>query len=108
MTVAERHRIDAFRHIGCIACRLRGIHSLYHVHHIVDKGYSKHSGGHMATIPLCPWHHVGECPAALSEAYMVEIYGSSMKLHKKAFIAEFGTERELLARVDLMIEARAA
>src|ERR1017187_653227 len=51
-------RYEALRAIGCIACSINGFSAgNAEIHHLVDKGYRKHSGGNQATIPLCPWHH---------------------------------------------------
>lgn len=107
-TKNEEKRFRALHELGCIACYLRDVFADAEIHHLVDKGTRKHSGGHKATIPLCTWHHRGEHPIALSAKYMEEVLGPSMAKNKRAFIKEFGTERELLAKVDQMIARRSA
>ena len=70
------------------------------VHHIVDKGYRQHSGGHIATLPLCKWHHRGEPFIDCSVTEMAANHGPSLGVSKRAFILWYGTERELLAKVN--------
>jgi len=70
-------------------------------HHIVDKGYRKHSGGDDSRLPLCAWHHRGLCVDGKTSSEMLYDYGPSLALHKKQFVATYGTERELLARVNV-------
>ena len=100
---ADKARYDKLHAIGCIACRKDGRQSQIQVHHLVDNGTRKLSGGNKSTLPLCPWHHDGVPPSGfrLSEAYA--IYGPSLSLEKKAFIRRYGTERSLLAEVDALI-----
>lgn len=108
---ADQDRLDAIHTLPCIACLKEGVNqpSLTEAHHIVDKGYRKHSGGDQATLPLCGWHHradVRGCqavcdPPTISNALMV--YGPSLEGHKKMFIKTYGSERDLLAEVDSMI-----
>lgn len=75
---------------GCVCCKLLGIYSVPEMHHIVDRGYRKHSGGNAATIPLCPYHHRGVGPG----------FGVHLAAGSKMFTHEWGTQRELLAKVD--------
>lgn len=90
--------------IGCICCRKEGFRDVpVDVHHLVDKGYREHSGGDNATLPLCPWHHRGVPPSGLSQDTALLAAGPSLALHKKRFIREYGTERELLAEVERLI-----
>jgi hypothetical protein len=76
-------------------------------HHLVDKGYRIHSGGHMATIPLCKWHHRGELLYPLTSREMFQLYGPSLATRKRDFVAQFGTERELLEITDQRLEQAA-
>ena len=77
---------------GCVCCKLLGIYSIPEIHHLVDKGYRKHSGGNQATLPLCPAHHRG----GSAERAM----GPSLADGSKPFAAHWGTQRELLAMVN--------
>lgn len=111
-TKAQQERLDAIHAMPCIACvkeagfaRKRGETpmgqpSRTEAHHLVDKGCRIHSGGHDATIPLCGWHHEGILVYPLSGREMRDLYGPSLKKHKRDFIPQYGSERELLTEVD--------
>lgn len=97
-------RYNALRELGCIACSINGFWAGgAEVHHLVDKGYRKHSGGNQATIPLCSWHHRGEPWTDFPVSYMRERFGPSMFHESKAFAEEFGSQRELLAKVNELL-----
>lgn len=83
---------------GCVCCKILGVYSVPEMHHIVDRGYRKHSGGNASTIPLCPPHHRGHSTP-------IDI-GPSLANGSKPFAAHWGTERELLAMVDADIGAK--
>lgn len=101
----RERRFHMLQKIGCICCYINGINGVpADVHHIVDKGYRAHSGGDAATLPLCPWHHRGVPPSGMSEDTSLLYAGPSLALHKKRFVREFGTERELLAKVNGLLE----
>lgn len=111
-TKAQQTRLDAIHGLPCCACRLeeefarkRGETPMAQpfpteAHHLVDKGTRKLSGGHDATIPLEAWHHRGICIDYLTAREMTELYGPSLARNKKAFIAQYGSERELLEQTD--------
>jgi hypothetical protein len=73
-------------------------------HHICDNGYRKHSGGHMATIPLCSFHHRGELVYPLSSREMRQLYGPSLALSKRVFVALYGSELFLLEKINEIIK----
>lgn len=103
-------RYNALREMGCIACQHeRGLVGVLpaEVHHLVDKGYRKHSGGNQATIPLCHWHHRGEPIMDHSVTWMRGMFGPSMRLESREFAKVYGTQRELLARVNDLLSAKA-
>jgi hypothetical protein len=104
-TKAQQARFEALREMGCICCwNFRGVKMSAEIHHIVDKGYRAHSGGHDATIPLCSWHHRG---AADEDARVCAVWlGPSLALSKREFIRVFGAERQLLETVNAMLERR--
>ena len=102
----DQRRFMRLQDIGCLCCLKEGYPGVpVDVHHIVDKGYREHSGGHAATLPLCPWHHRGVPPGGLSIDEALFRVGPSLALHKKRFVETFGTERHLLEETDLLIEA---
>lgn len=92
MTNADKQRIADFRKIGCC---ISGS-SQYDVHHLVE-GYRL---GDAFTIPLHPWYHRGVPFENHDNVDMLAKFGPSLALHKKRFIEKFGTERELLAKVN--------
>jgi hypothetical protein len=98
-TKAEQLRLDRIHAMPCMACEKERAQQPLRTeaHHLVDKGTRAHSGGHSATIPLCIWHHRGEPLEYMQKREMHQIYGPSLALHKREFIACYGTERELLA-----------
>lgn len=99
---ADQDRLDALHDMPCICCEIEGVAQLNETsaHHIVDKGYRKHSGGHQATLPLCLWHHQGYPPLGFTNDYMLYHYGPSLERHKKLFNETYGGERKLLERVN--------
>lgn len=100
-------RREALLKLGCIACNINGFFAGHaEAHHIVDKGYRKHSGGDEATLPLCAWHHRGEPWIDFPVSYMRERFGPSMALESKTFAVEFGTQRELLAKVNDLLSTK--
>jgi hypothetical protein len=104
MSTRDKKRYSALHAIGCIICHIQGFEwTQAEIHHLVDNGYRKLSGGNQATIPLCAWHHRGEPVMDQTIRYMVASRGPSMALESKFFAATFGTQRELLARVNDMI-----
>lgn len=81
---------------GCAACRKRGHMRYADAHHILDGGRRI---SHSHTIPLCSWHHKGMEPG-VSDQECENMLGPSLARSKRAFIAEFGTETELLEETD--------
>lgn len=105
MTKADQKRLDIIHRLPCLACVQQGCNiGPTEAHHIVDKGYRKHSGGHQATIPLCEWHHRGEPRLGYMASYMTTMFGPSLARNKRAFISKYGTERALLARTNELIK----
>lgn len=108
-TQAQAWRLEALASMPCKACQIEEVPqpSRTEIHHIVDKGYRKHSGGHDATLPLCGWHHRGEPKQGFSSVLMRGYYGPSLALHKRDFVGHYGTERELLEAVNAELEVEA-
>jgi Recombination enhancement, RecA-dependent nuclease len=106
----DKARYDAMRDIGCIACLIARNPTQcgkLTMHHIVDKGYRKHSGGNQATIPLGEWHHQGYPHSYphmdYTAGWMRMMYGPSMALESKEFARIYGSQRELLGKVNEML-----
>lgn len=104
-TKADRRRFDALQQMGCISCRLEGRAGvLPQIHHITDRGRRM---GHQYTIPLCPWHHQAIPLATLTTPETERIMGPSLERSKAAFTERYGTELELLERVNQALEVAA-
>lgn len=114
---AEQKRLDAIHALPCLACAHEiGQAALKseplpiqpfptEADHLVDKGTRKLSGGHMATIPLCSFHHRGRVLEGFTASQMTRIYGPSKALNKKAFEERYGGQRILLVETDALIAA---
>lgn len=90
MNKAEKQHLNNVASLGCIACLKQGTPgTLAEIHHPRAGAGMARKASHFDAIPLCPAHHRGT--AGLS---VPSIHGS-----KNAFIAEFGTEAQLLERV---------
>jgi hypothetical protein len=95
VTKYEARRISAFRHIGCI---ITGS-TQYDVHHLVE-GYRL---GDRYTIPLHPWFHRAVNFEGMRPSECEARFGPSLARYKKAFEKRYGTEQELLEKVDKML-----
>ena len=103
---ADQARLDWVHQQPCIACVLNEGRWLttgmrVEAHHLVDGGYRKHSGGHQATLPLCLHHHRGVPLIGFTDKDMETAFGPSRELAHRRFIEVYGTDRELLAKVNL-------
>lgn len=104
VTKGEQARMRKLHSLGCICCHLSNRYSEpCQIHHIVDKGYRKHSGGHMASLPLCGWHHEGIVPDGFTELRARKLYGPSLAHGSKPFATHWGSQRALLDQVNFLI-----
>ena len=89
-TVAEKKWMQQVADYGCIACEKDGLNVPAEIHHI-----RKHTGmglrpSNFDVLPLCASHHrTGKI---------------SVHLGKKAFVERYGTEQEILEKVNREIE----
>ena len=94
--LAGKARLAHFERVaalGCIACMLNGYPGTpAELHHIRETAGGGQKALDSEVIPLCIYHHKGE--------YHPHV--PSIHLDRLAFIARFGTEAELLARVRAM------
>ncbi len=82
MKKADKQHMARVASLGCIICRRPAA-----IHHIrAGQGMGQRSSTH-ETIPLCPDHHQHGG------------YGVAIHAGQETWEAEFGTERELLAKV---------
>ena len=101
-TKAQKERMDTISQMKCIDCEYEGVDQPFRteVDHLVHNGYRRLSGGHSATVPREGWHHRGLCLPGLNAEQMRMRYGPSKALHHKQHIERYGTDEEVLARVN--------
>ena len=99
-TKAQQERFSELQRIGCITCRIRGFRYA-DIHHITKGGRRM---GHEYTIPLCSWCHRGVPDGNLSIPEMDRLIGPSLARNKRRFVEVYGTELELLERVEKLRE----
>lgn len=104
---ADIRRFQKLQEHGCAACHMLGHPGVPgDVHHLVDKGSRKQSGGDRSSFILCPYHHRGVFGDILSPSQVRLMLGPSLRNQSKAFHAKFGTQRELLARVNAALDGK--
>lgn len=95
------------RAMPCIACAIRRVQqpSPTEAHHcnVGGRAGQKRVGDH-AQLPLCRYHHRGDPPYGMTATEATEIFGPSLARSSKAFRVEFGTDDELLRRVNERLE----
>lgn len=98
---SDRERFRSLKEHGCEVCRSMGFGWVFaECHHILSGGRRL---GHSCTIPLCPWHHQGHPPEGYDERSAKHVFGPSLKLHKREFVDRFGSELEILDRVNQIL-----
>lgn len=87
MKAADKRHLNRLSAIGCIVCRIEGFpQTPCEIHH-PRAGYGMgQRAPNSEAIPLCPAHHRGVNHPAVP----------SIHLDKSNFIAQYGTEAELL------------
>lgn len=98
-TKRDLSRFDKLQRLGCIACHQLGFYSAADVHHVLSGGRRT---AHKDTIPLCPFHHRGVIPQGW-KSEVRERMGPSLANGSKPFHAQFGTQQELLNKVNELI-----
>lgn len=98
-TKAEAARMLAIREAGCIASRIRGLGFVpCTVHHLTVGGrHGQKRRGHMMTVGLSEWHHLGRVPEGWTKDRARQVLGPSYALEPRAFREEFGDDDRLLA-----------
>lgn len=112
MTPAEKAaRFAKLQKMGCVCCLMnydRLCNGVFvrtgqyaEIHHLNGGGHhGQKRRGHEFTIPLCEWHHRGNGPTA----EYTDAFGPSWAKGSKPFRAVYGTDDELLALVNSLIE----
>lgn len=85
MTKAEKAHLNRVAEMGCIICKRPA-----EIHHIGNGAMGKQASNY-EVIPLCPEHH------------RTGGYGVAVHAGRKAWEANFGSERDLLEKVNGMI-----
>ena len=92
-TKADAEHLAKVAALGCLACRKSGHRTDAEVHHIRETAGIGQRAGHDETIPLCPAHHRGTMHPVVS----------SIHLDRRVFIEMYGTELELLAETERLL-----
>lgn len=103
---AREHRFRRLKEMGCIACWKDGCPNILpEIHHLNLGGKAgQKRRGDKYTIPLCVWHHQGHRMHASQDASWHYIqFGPSLKHHSREFRETYGSDEELLAKVDDLI-----
>lgn len=113
ITKADRARFERIKAMPCTCCTQLGIDqpSMTTAHHLLSGGRRR---GHQFVIPLCEWHHYAR-PIVVTRSsieghtdeWMTEKYGPSLLIASKRFHEAFGTDNELLAKVNRFLEGAA-
>ena len=93
---ANKARFEALTELGCIVCLLhQNIKTPPQIHHMAG---SRTQDGHSKTLPLCYFHHMADLQLPSTDFYI------SRHPNKKQFENAYGSEYELLTRVDALIK----
>ncbi len=104
-TKAESARMDRISRLRCVACWDTGLCcGKTEVHHLTSGGKRR---GHAYTVPLGLWHHQGIPLAGSDTEQMRLFFGPSLRLESKAFHEAYGSDDELLAKVNALIQVAA-
>ena len=99
-----RDRTRLIKAMPCLACELEGRLDQCgptEEHHLnFDGKAGQKRRGDDDTIPLGTWHHQGAPKRGYTAEKMAGLYGPSLKSQSKAFRATYGSDDELLARVN--------
>lgn len=107
---AREHRFRRLKELGCVASWMEGFPMMpAEIHHLNEGGKAgQKRRGDEFTIPLSPWHHRGVVMTGHTRASMREQFGPSLAHESRAFRERYGTDDELLAKVNDWIRKRDA
>jgi hypothetical protein len=102
-TKAQAEHFERLQLLGCVACRKKhGIARFpVEMHHLISGSRRR---GHDFVLPLCSWHHRGVTEGGMNANKMMAYHGPSFALNPKMFRIHFGTDLELLAEVNGLME----
>lgn len=94
--------------IGCVAClKIEIGFEPCQIHHLNLGGKAGQKRlGDRYTIGLCPWHHQGQVPSHMPKLGFKALRGPSLALSSREFRVKFGSDDELLAYQDELINGR--
>lgn len=103
--LARQRRFIRLKEMGCIASWLDGRANVpAEIHHLNLGGKAGQARrGDECTIPLSAWHHRGEPLPGYTATQMCELYGPSLARQSRAFRERYGSDDELLAKVNDLI-----
>lgn len=98
-TMQESARMDAIKEIGCIVSHRLGIGWVpADIHHLLIGGkHGQKRRGHLFTIGLNRWSHMGETFNGLTVDQCMEMFGPSYAKQPRAFRQLIGNDDELLS-----------
>lgn len=106
-TKAEAQWITDVKRFGCLCCMALGYRwerdgPLVEAHHLLSGSIRR---GHLFTIGLCAWHHrAAVVVSGWSLAVHRRLLGPSLAEGSVPFHARFGTDDELLAKQQRLVE----
>ena len=105
-TEDQAKRLETISRLRCVACWDSGrVCGHTEVHHLnLDGKAGQKRRGHDFTIPLGRWHHQGIPLNGFTSEQMRLFFGPSLKLHSREFRAEYGSDDELLAKVNQLLD----
>lgn len=105
-TKSEKAHLDAVKRIGCLACIKLGMPMQCgptEAHHTLSGGRRR---GHAFVIPLGQWHHRAVTWHSFNAHQMTETFGPSLAKGSKPFHEAFGSDNELLAEVERLMNTQ--
>ena len=102
-TKAELARYAKLKALYCICCydEPLTVPAVLEIHHMTNGGRRI---GNEFTLPLCSYHHRGVLPIDCKNSSTAELtYGPSFAKSKRKFIERYGTEAQLLQKVNNLI-----
>ena len=102
-TKAEQARYVRLRSMSCICCydEAMGTGLPLEIHHMTSGGRRI---GNEFTLPLCQWHHRGVVPEGCKNSSTAALmYGPSFAKSKRLFVNTYGTEAQLLQKVNNLL-----
>jgi hypothetical protein len=102
-------RSPLVRSLPCIACQLEQVATQCgpsEEHHLNAGGHAGQKRlGDSYSISLGPWHHRGVPPNGMTASEATFIYGPSLARSSKLFRTTYGSDLELLAKTNELLEA---